>query len=145
VQQGMKKKEIREKNLLDRGQPVHSMHKNRAMGFVEPRLNLLGKNPGDLWRITTRPHPFAHFAIFPEELAEKCMKAGCPKGGTVLDPFMGSGTVAVVAKRLGMNSVGFELNEEYIKIAERRLAGVKNWGVLKDVDAGVQKVIEVGL
>jgi len=50
-----------------------------------------------------------------------CIKAGCPENGIVLDPFMGSGTTAVVAKKLGKNYVGFELNPEYIKIAERKL------------------------
>lgn len=104
-------------------------------------INSIGKNPGDVWRITTKPHAFAHFAVFPEELTERMIKCGCSKNGLVLDPFMGSGTVAVVAKRLGRQYLGFELNEKYIKIAERRLAGVKDWEVMRDVDAGLQRTL----
>jgi DNA modification methylase len=58
----------------------------------------------------------------PEALVEPCILAGCPKGGTVLDPFFGSGTVGVVAQRLGRQWIGCELSEEYIKIAEQRLS-----------------------
>ena len=90
-------------------------------------LHPAGKNPGDVWRITTVPHPFAHFAVYPEELVERCIKAGCPKDGLVLDPFMGSGTTGVVAKRLGRNYIGFELNVEYAKLAELRLKGFDMW------------------
>lgn len=153
----------------------------------------LGKNPGDVWEISTQPLPEAHFATFPERLVEPMIKAGCPqwickkcgkarerivekrlivckkfedKGkayfnvaggskempaiprartglegyneyhtlgwtdcgcnagwrpGIVLDPFIGAGTVAVVAKKLGRNFIGIELNPEYIKMAEKRI------------------------
>jgi DNA modification methylase len=50
-----------------------------------------------------------------------CIKAGCPEGGTVLDPFFGSGTTGIVAKKLQRKYIGIELNGEYIKIAERRI------------------------
>ena len=63
----------------------------------------------------------AHFATYPEALIEPCILAGCPKEGTVLDPFMGSGTTAVVAARYNRNYVGIELNPEYIEIAENRI------------------------
>lgn len=109
----------------------YSLRSNHGGDSSPDDVNPLGKNPGDVWTITTRPHPFAHFACFPEELAEKCLKAGCPKRGLVLDPFMGSGTVAVVAKRLGMNYLGFELNPEYVKIADLRLQGFNLWKELK--------------
>ena len=59
-------------------------------------VNPLGKNPGDVWTIPTQPFPEAHFATFPEKLVEPMIKAGCPKEGIVLDPFMGSGTTAKV-------------------------------------------------
>ena len=62
-----------------------------------------------------------HFATFPPALIEPCIKAGCPEGGIVLDPFMGAGTTAVVAKRLNCFYVGIELNPAYIDIAERRI------------------------
>ncbi len=82
----------------------------------------LGRNPGDVWRIPTRSSPTGHPAAFPEELCERPILAGCPAGGVVLDPFMGSGTVAVVAKRLGRRFIGFEPNEEYLRAALGRLA-----------------------
>lgn len=78
-------------------------------------------NKRSVWTVTTQPYNDAHFATFPEELIYDCIKAGCPLGGIVLDPFMGSGTTAIVAKKLGRNYIGFELNEEYIEMAEKRL------------------------
>ena len=85
--------------------------------FTNPK----GKNPGDLWTIPTQPFPDAHFATFPEKLVEPMIKAGCPEKGIVLEPFLGSGTTAVVARKLGRNWIGIELSKEYIKIAEKRL------------------------
>lgn len=80
------------------------------------------KNKRDVWFINTKPCKEAHFAVMPEELVENCILAGCPKGGIILDPFMGSGTVACVAKKYGRNYVGIELNPEYIEIANKRLS-----------------------
>jgi site-specific DNA-methyltransferase (adenine-specific) len=62
-----------------------------------------------------------HFATFPPELPERCIKAGCPKGGIVLDPFFGAGTVGVVAKSLGRCWIGIELNPLYAAMAEARV------------------------
>jgi len=84
--------------------------------------NLLGKNPGDVWSIATQPFPEAHFAVYPEKLLEKPIKAGCPQNGIVLDPFFGFGTTGLMAIKLGRNFIGIELNPEYIKIAKKRLA-----------------------
>jgi site-specific DNA-methyltransferase (adenine-specific) len=78
-------------------------------------------NKKSVWTVTTRPFSEAHFATFPERLIVDCIKAGCPEGGIVLDPFMGAGTTAVVARKLNRNYVGFELNPDYIKIANKRL------------------------
>ena len=75
-----------------------------------------------VWNISTKPFKGAHFAVFPEELIEIPIRAGCPKDGIVLDPFMGSGTTGVVAKKLGRNYIGIELNPEYIEIANQRIA-----------------------
>lgn len=83
------------------------------------------KNKRCVWKITTKPFKGAHFAVFPEELCETPIKAGSPRGGICLDPFFGSGTVGVVARRLGRNYVGIELNPEYIKIANERLKEVQ--------------------
>ena len=75
-----------------------------------------------MWRIPTKPFPDAHFAVFPEQLIETPIRAGCLPGGLVLDPFMGSGTTAIVARRLGRDFLGFEVNCDYVKLARRRLA-----------------------
>ena len=75
------------------------------------------RNKRSVWTIPTKPFKEAHFATFPEKLIEPCILAGCPVGGIVLDPFMGSGTTAQVALELQRNFVGFELNPKYIEIA----------------------------
>lgn len=80
-----------------------------------------GRNKRSVWTITTQPTPDAHFATFPEELAEICIKAGCPGEGIVLDPFMGSGTTGLVATQLNRQFIGFELNPGYIKIANKKI------------------------
>jgi site-specific DNA-methyltransferase (adenine-specific) len=85
------------------------------------RPNEAGRNKRCVWKIPTRPFKEAHFATYPEDLIEPMIKAGCPQGGVVLDPFMGAGTTAVVAKKLGRKFIGIELNPKYIEIAERRL------------------------
>ncbi len=77
-----------------------------------------------VWSVPTRPFKGAHFATFPEALIDPCIKAGCPKGGTVLDPFFGAGTVGVVAKKNARHYIGIELNPEYVKMAEERIEGV---------------------
>ena len=86
-----------------------------------PDENYFERNVRTTWSINTEAFAKAHFAVYPEKLVERMMKAGCPKDGIVLDPFMGSGTTAVVAKKLGRNFTGFELNPEYLKIANERL------------------------
>ena len=80
------------------------------------------RNKRSVWSISTARFKGAHFATFPEKLVEPCILAGCPTGGTVLDPFMGSGTTGAVSKRLGRNFVGVEINPEYCEIARKRIA-----------------------
>lgn len=83
----------------------------------------LGKNPGDVWEIPTSPFPGAHFATFPRELPRRCILAGCKPGGTVLDPFSGSGTTGLVAGLLGRRYVGVDISTEYLDLSLRtRLA-----------------------
>ena len=79
------------------------------------------RNARSVWPISTEPFPEAHFATMPTELARRCILAGCPRGGTVLDPFAGAGTTGLVADRLGRHFVGFELNPEYAEMAKRRI------------------------
>ncbi len=79
------------------------------------------KNKRSVWTVTTKPFKDSHFATFPVDLIVPCILAGCPADGIVLDPFMGAGTTAVVAKKLGRNYVGSELNSENIEIINKRL------------------------
>lgn len=79
------------------------------------------RNKRDVWSINVKPNKEAHYASYPEELVAPCILAGCPKGGIVLDPFMGSGTTAIVARCLERNYIGIELNPEYVRMAERRI------------------------
>ena len=82
----------------------------------------LGRNPGDVWSITTRPYPQAHFAVFPLELPLRCIRAGCRPGGTVLDPFSGSGTTGEAARQLDRRYIGIDLNPAYHDLARERFA-----------------------
>lgn len=79
------------------------------------------RNKRSVWNIATAQFKAAHYATFPEKLVEPCILAGCPGGGTVLDPFAGSGTTGVVAKRLRRNFVGVEINPDYWKMAMDRI------------------------
>jgi DNA modification methylase len=79
------------------------------------------RNKRSVWTVTTKPYSGAHFATYPQDLIVDCIKAGCPKDGLVLDPFMGAGTTALVARKLGRNYIGTELNPDYVAIAEQRL------------------------
>jgi DNA modification methylase len=79
------------------------------------------RNRRSVWTVTTKPYSGAHFAVMPPDLVEPCILAGCPEGGTVLDPFAGSGTTLAVAAELGRSGIGCELNPEYIQLAEQRI------------------------
>ncbi len=84
-----------------------------------------GKNPGsvsDFWDVTTKGSSEKHYASFNFKLIEKCIVAGCPEGGTVLDPFCGTGTTLVRALQLNRKVVGIDASEEYCKIAEKNLS-----------------------
>ena len=90
-------------------------------GRANIELNSTGCNKRSVWTVTTKPFSGAHFATFPPDLIEPCIKAGCPKDGTVLDPFGGAGTTGMVADRLERNAVLIELNADYAQIARDRL------------------------
>ena len=81
----------------------------------------LGRNRRSVWTISTLPTPEAHFATFPIELPEQCLRAGCPKGGVVLDPFAGAGTTGLACLRNGRRFVGIEINPRYTEIAYGRV------------------------
>ena len=110
---------------FSRGQAKGKGIKPSGNGNADEYLVPAGRNKRTVWNITTKPYKEAHFATFPPELPEICIKAGCPQGGTVLDPFAGAGTTLYVAEQLGRNSIGIELNPEYCEIIRRRMAGLE--------------------
>ena len=77
----------------------------------------------NVWQINTASYRGGHFAAFPPKLAETCILSGCPVGGIVLDPFLGSGTTAAAAKSLSRRYVGIEINPEYCTLAKQRIGG----------------------
>lgn len=108
--------ERRIRTRVNRGEPRGSHPQQRRAG-VHPN----GRNPGDVWDIATRPYTQAHFAVFPPAIPTRAILAGCPPGGTVLDPFSGSGTTGAVATQLGRRYVGIDLNPDYHDLAIERL------------------------
>lgn len=107
----------RGRKLAEEGSGIKSndSFSNAVCCLVEKR------NKRSVWTVATESFSEAHFATFPTELIKPCILAGCPAGGTVLDPFAGSGTTMQVARSLHCKSIGIELNPEYIEIAKRRL------------------------
>ncbi|RVL38054.1 site-specific DNA-methyltransferase [Sinorhizobium meliloti] len=93
----------------------------RNDGGVTSAPTRSGRNRRSVWTVSTKPFKGAHFATFPPDLIEPCVLAGCPTGGTVLDPFGGAGTTGLVAKQHGRNAVLCELNPEYAEMARGRI------------------------
>jgi site-specific DNA-methyltransferase (cytosine-N4-specific) len=81
-----------------------------------------GRNPGDVWSIPTRPYSGPHFAAYPVDLPLRCIAAGCKPGGTVLDPFAGSGTTGLAAIQLGRRFTGIDISPHFAQLAAGRLA-----------------------
>jgi DNA modification methylase len=104
--------------------------RNYAAGAAEHRtaanLHNIGaretRNRRSVWTVTTKPFKGAHFATFPPELIEPCVLAGCRPGGLVLDPFGGAGTTGLVAQQHGRRALLLELNPDYARMAQERLA-----------------------
>jgi DNA modification methylase len=94
---------------------------NKTNGNMKAVGNSEKRNKRSVWTVTTKPFKGAHFAVMPQDLVEPCVKAGCPEGGVVLDPFAGSGTTLVVASKLNRSAIGIELNPDYVSIIEERL------------------------
>lgn len=86
-----------------------------------PRTETGTRNKRSVWTVTTKPFKGAHFATFPPDLIAPCVLAGCPEGGTVLDPFFGAGTTGLVARKHRRNCIGIELNPAYYDLATQRL------------------------
>ena len=104
-----------------------NIKKGKGMKGMEIRegLSKIGalekRNKRSVWTVTTKPFKEAHFATYPKDLIEPCILAGCPEGGTVLDPFAGSGTTGIVAAMFQRRSILIELNAEYVEIMEARM------------------------
>lgn len=110
------------------------LHRTKAGLMKVADSEWLSRNKRSVWTIATSPFPEAHFATFPPELPEICIKAGSKPGDTILDPFSGAGTTALVADRLQRHAIGIELNPEYVAISERRIAGDRG-GLLDIMEA----------
>lgn len=91
----------------------------RGLARQSERNIEVGRNPGDVWSVPTQPFAGAHFAVFPLALPERCILAGCQPGGTVLDPFSGSGTTGLAAAKHGRRYVGIDLNADYLDLSLR--------------------------
>lgn len=94
-----------------------NLHRARWDQAFHPK----GRNKRTVWSIPLGKFREAHFAVFPEKLVEPCVLAGCPSHGIVLDPFIGSGTTAVVALRLGRGFIGIDSNPSYCEMARKRV------------------------
>jgi len=123
---------VREPNLpqsIERAKHAWKQHKTNDMVAIhnvntdrmgERFVPEAGRNIRDVWEFPTQPYPEAHFAVFPEKLPEICIKAASREGDLILDPFAGAGTTLWVAKKLNRKAVGFEISEEYCKLALER-------------------------
>lgn len=105
----------------DAGISVQKINKARKYGQYKGDNIPQFRNKRDIWTINTVSFRGNHYAAFPPKLAEICMIAGCPKGGIILDPFIGSGTVGFVALMQDRKYIGIELNEEYCRLARKRI------------------------
>jgi len=95
--------------------------KNQNYYFDVDAIKEPTRRKRSVWNVTKKPYKGAHFAVYPPELIEPCIKAGSEKGDIVLDPFMGSGTTAMVAKSLGRDYIGCELHEDYGNLIQKRV------------------------
>jgi site-specific DNA-methyltransferase (adenine-specific) len=112
-------------------EPIFMLVKTRKYWFDFASVKTYIKHTGDVWVISTsssekssKGERVGHFATFPERLVEPMIRCGCPKDGIVLDPFVGSGTTCIVAKKLGRNYIGIDINSEYVEMAKKRLERV---------------------
>lgn len=101
--------------------PRHAQYESSDQSGLDHVGRGGGRNARNVWTVATQPFPEAHFATFPPRLIEPCIKAGSPLGGTVLDPFGGAGTTALVADRLQRSAILIELNPEYVDMARGRI------------------------
>lgn len=104
--------------VLSKGKTASGNYATSKVAFREDGM----RNVRTVWTVNTEPSSDAHFATYPQRLVERMIKAGCPENGLVLDPFFGSGTTGIYARKSNRNYIGIELNPEYVKVAENRLS-----------------------
>jgi len=109
------------KGFGEKAEKFGSPRARSERGSYKIGSRLLGKTPRDVCFVNTRPYSGAHFAVYPKKLCVLPIKATCPPFGVVLDPMCGSGTTCIVARRLGRQWIGIDLNPEYIEIARKRM------------------------
>lgn len=105
------------KSLRIPGQTTQGINRPRGRGEGDHNPN---RNMRTTWDIATKGSKLGHFAVFPGALAERCLRAGCPKGGVVLDPFAGSGSTGIAAKRMGIDYILVDLNPDYCRMMRQR-------------------------
>jgi site-specific DNA-methyltransferase (adenine-specific) len=103
--------------VLSNGKTASGNYATSKVAFREDGM----RNTRTVWTVNTEPSSEAHFATYPQRLVERMLSAGCPENGIVLDPFFGSGTTGLVAKKLNRHYIGIELNPEYVDIAKKRI------------------------
>ena len=112
---------------------------NQFSGLTRPRKMVYDKrNKRSVWTVNKKPYKGAHFAVYPPELIEPCILAGSEKGDIVLDPFMGSGTTAAVAKSLGRDYIGCELHEDYGNLIQKR---VREYHPVPDPEVNIETIL----
>lgn len=130
--------------VIEGWEPVRGVYGDGIKATKGPAgWNEKGRNKRSVWEIPVQPYKEAHFATYPTKLVEPCIKAGCPTGGVVLDPFMGSGTTAFVSRNLGRKSVGIELNEEYCRIIAGRTRQLSLVPEEEDTQGDSENLLEV--
>lgn len=112
---------VESKNAKWDGFQNQTIGKMKSFAYIDEG----GRNMRSVWKLAVAQNKEAHFATYPEKLIETPIKAGCPRGGAILDPFMGSGTTGIVAKNFDRNYIGIEINPEYINIAEKRINSIQ--------------------
>jgi site-specific DNA-methyltransferase (adenine-specific) len=113
------------KNLIVPGQAPHGIHVARAYGNGQEVFYKEGRNMRSVWSIPTVGYRGAHFAVWPPRLVARIIRAGCPKGGVVLDPFVGSGATLAVAEEEGCSSIGIDLRKDYLEMAAQRVLAAR--------------------
>jgi DNA modification methylase len=127
---------------LSKGQAAGARVNPSGNGIADSVIVKEFRNKRSVWTIPTKPNPEAHFATYPDELITPMILAGCAPCGVVLDPFMGSGTTALVARKQGRHFIGSELNPDYVAIANRRLSQPYTLNFMTHLDAPVLEAVQ---